>query len=161
MTLAVCLTNDEAVQYVVWNARNWNAMELHNAFGPHWRMKSISLFCSLKMKNSWCAVWNGYPVAVFGLTEFAPGIWSVYMVSTEAVSECGRPLARRLKRTILDFIQREHPISIYACALAGNSKSPRWFEMLGATFERIEGNIEIYKFRVDLCASEPTTRRQG
>lgn len=159
MTLNVCLTTDEAIQYVVWNARTWNAMELHNAFGPHWRHLSIQMFGRIKHANSWCAVWNGYPVAVFGFTEFARGNWSVYMVSTEAVSECGRPLARKLRRTLLDFFQREQPVSVVACALAGNPKSPRWFEMLGATFDRNADGIDIYRFRVDPCALVETTRR--
>jgi hypothetical protein len=137
------------VRHVVWTCRHWNFLELSNAFGSSWRERATDYIWEKSPKYRWVARWRGQPVALYGIIEFAPKRWSVYMVATEAVEQCARPLARKLRRTFLEFREREMPQMVIATPLRGNPKTDRWFRSLGATFVRTEGKVDIYSFDLE------------
>jgi hypothetical protein len=91
------------------------------------------------------------PIGVAGVIPIDYDTGSLYFVGTEELEEHGVRIAIMFRKSLFQ-VAKERGFKRYTCAsLAGNPKSPRWFDVLGGRLNRIEQNkfgtsYEIYEW---------------
>jgi hypothetical protein len=81
---------------------------------------------------------GGEPVAVQGIVQLWPGVWSCYAWGTERWPKAVLSLTKTSKRVILPYMQAHRAHRAQAVSLGTHHSAHRWLELLG--FER-EGRL--------------------
>lgn len=130
--------------YVVSHLRDWNRRELQAAFGP----------AAISLAHEWLHQFpqiqytmgiGDRPVVIMGGVPLAPDHWAVYFLGTDQMEDIAWRCIRPVRRVLAREAAARQVTRITARALAGNPKSPRWFEALGAARQPgLDVGFEVY-----------------
>lgn len=143
----------DAVRYIVDNLRGWNRLEIAAAYPDEPDPMGLAKVFLNSLPAMDCVqkfVFIGFtPIGVAGVIPIDSDSGRLYFVGTEQLEEHGVRIAIMFRKSLFQ-VAKERGFKRYTCAsLAGNPKSPRWFDVLGGTLNRIEQNnygtsYEIY-----------------
>jgi hypothetical protein len=133
---------EHCINYIVNNLRGWNRLEIAAAYpdsaDPMPRAKSFLLDLPGMGAVQKFVFLAGFPIGVAGVIPIDSDSGSLYFVGTEKLEEHGVRIAIMFRKSLFQ-VAKERGFKRYTCAsLAGNPKSPRWFDVLGGRLNRIE-----------------------
>lgn len=146
-----------AISHVMNGLRAWNVKELIAALGPAYRTE-FSLWVERRAVIRYQITHRDRAVAVFGFVGgngLAPNEWDVYFQARDEFEPLAANSVRLLRRVLIRDTASHDIDFVRAAALAGNSKSPRWFEALGAKLKRSgfvgDAAFDVYEWDLRPC----------
>lgn len=126
----------EAVHYI---ARNLRAIDREEVYALRFHDNDFLLTNEvIACPLTWVAWHDGFPVAVLGAVEVTPGVWSMHCFGTDAFGRIALPLTRFAVKTFRPMLFGELGAHrLQADALAKNTESCRWIELLGGHKEAV------------------------
>lgn len=142
---------------VLRRLRAWNVKELEAALGSGYH-NAFRYWVAERAAKRYAIQESDRVLAVFGFFDVAPKHWGVYFQATDAFEPLAALSVRPLRRVLKRDTASHGIVKVTSHALAGNPKSPRWFEALGAHRNSSvftgASVFDVYEWDTKPCASE-------
>jgi hypothetical protein len=150
--------SSDAVRHIVRNMRRADREEV---YATRWTEKEDDLVSGAewaqRLGHAWIAH-DGEPVAVVGMTEIHPRVWTVWMFATDRFDKVARMLTRHAVRVMIPMLRGAGAHRAECRTIVSHTTAHRWLEFLGGRKEALlkkygKSGQDFYLYASDLSAS--------
>ncbi len=115
-----------------------DSREITATRGPLLMPERVAMDCCRSCEEGgigYVAYWGKSPVVAIGAHPVHPGVWSIYMFATDAISRIGLGLTRWVKNSLLPEIFAAGAHRIECNSIEGHDDAHAWMKTFGAKNE--------------------------